>query len=82
MAKEINVEIEVKSTWIKPIFVFVCKYIRSSWLLGKLSNFTLSKIYINGKFSRNVTIKEVLETDKLRKIFSQSAVKNYFETKL
>lgn len=55
-----EIKVEVKVTWVKDASIFVCRYIKSKWLLRKLCKLTVAKIYCNGKLSRKVTLGEYL----------------------
>lgn len=63
MMANITVDIKIKTTLAFSVIVFVCKYIKSKWLLSKLSNFTIAKIYCNGKRNGVIKLKDYLDTD-------------------
>jgi hypothetical protein len=55
-----EIKVEVKATWVKGASIFVCRYIKSKWLLRQLCKLTVAKIYCNGKLSKKVTLGEYL----------------------
>jgi hypothetical protein len=55
-----EIKVEVKATWVKDVSIFVCRYIKSKWLLRQLCKLTVAKIYCNGKLSKKVTLGEYL----------------------
>lgn len=55
-----GIEVEVKVTWVVDAAIFVCRYIKSKWLLRQLCKLTVAKIYCNGKLSKKITLGEYL----------------------
>lgn len=55
-----EIKVEVKVTWVKDASIFVCRYIKSKWLLRQLCKFPVAKIYCNGKLSKKVALGEYL----------------------
>ena len=59
MAKIDPIEIEVKSTAVKRVALLICK-LKSKWLLRRILDLTVAKVYANGKLISKVTLREYL----------------------
>lgn len=53
-----EIKLEVETTWVKGVSIFICRYIKSRWLLRKLCKLTVANIYLNGKV---IEIKKLLK---------------------
>lgn len=55
-----EIKLEVETTWVKGVSIFICRYIKSRWLLRKLCKLTVANIYLNGKLLKKITLGEYL----------------------
>ncbi len=59
--QEQQLGIKFKFTLVKWVALFVCRYIKSKFILNQLSKFTIVKIYCNGKIAGKITLGEILK---------------------
>jgi hypothetical protein len=60
MATNPELNIKIKTTWVKNASLFVCRYIKLKWLLRILARLTIAKVYCEGKLISKVKLGEYL----------------------
>jgi hypothetical protein len=53
-------QIIIKVTWARNASLFVCRYIKSKWLLRQLGKLTVAKIYRDGELKSKVKLNNYL----------------------
>lgn len=61
MAQEIDLKVEVKTTWVKPVALFICQHLKKKWMLSLLYNLTIARLYIDGKLKAKIRFSDILE---------------------
>lgn len=54
MATNPEIKMVIKTTWVKPVSIFICKYIKKKWALRLISKWPIAYIYANGKLVSRV----------------------------
>lgn len=62
MAKT-EIEVELRTTWIKYFVIFLCKYVKSKFILSKLFKTTIAKVYINGSLNEKINIERLINNE-------------------
>lgn len=60
MATNLEINVTVKTTWVKPIVLFICRYVKKKWILKLLRNLTVAKVYMNGRLQAKVKLSAII----------------------
>lgn len=61
MAQECNIDVVVKTTWVKPVSLLICKYVKKRWVLKLVSNLTIARIYVKGRMQEKIKLSDIVE---------------------
>lgn len=64
MAQVEDLKIEVRATWVKHITLFICRHVKKRWVLRLFLDFTIARLYVNGKSKGDITLGEFMQYGK------------------
>lgn len=60
MATNLEIVIKIKTTWVKGITIFICRYIKKKWVLNLFRRLIIVRIYANNKHVKSIRLSEII----------------------